>query len=63
MKLTDTPGRVYRMGVPVPTGRDYAAAWQTAPKPGPKPFVRCFPRVIGTDGKPVSRVWRAYANA
>jgi hypothetical protein len=32
---------------------------QTALKPDPKPFVWCFPRVLGTDGKPVSPVLRA----
>ncbi|MGF6994650.1 hypothetical protein [Paraburkholderia sp. GAS32] len=56
------PGRVYRMGVPVPTTRDYAAAWQAAPKPEPKPFAWCFPRVLGTDGRPVSPIWRAHEN-
>jgi hypothetical protein len=56
------PGRVYRMGVPVQTATDYAAAWQTAPNPEPKPFVWCFPRVLGTDGTPLSPVWRAYEN-
>jgi hypothetical protein len=64
MKLADTPGRVYRMGVPVQTARDYATAWQTAPEPTPKPAITWpFPLVRGTDGKPVIPVWRTNAGA
>ncbi|PNE56301.1 hypothetical protein A8H39_10850 [Paraburkholderia fungorum] len=62
MKLADTPARIYRMP-PVPTKTEraerYATAWETAPKLAPNPFVWCFPRVLGTRGKPVSPVWRA----
>ena len=57
MKLADTPGRVYRMGTPAPTTRERVERYATAPKP----FVWCFPRVLGTDGQPVSPVWRAHA--
>jgi hypothetical protein len=37
MKLTDTPGRVYRMGIPVPTARERLERLVTACEPAPMP--------------------------